>query len=118
MKIKTENNIAIIESSEICIKDAQSALDIIGSVRYNHDCGAIVLHMENFPREFFDLRTGLLGEVLQKFTTYDMRLAITGDFSSFQSKSLRDFIYETNNGGRLIFTPDEKSAIEAFSADK
>ncbi len=115
MNISAENGVAIIESGEICLYDAQSALDIIGNVRYNHDCGAIVLRAENFPPEFFELRSGLLGEVFQKFTTYDMKLAIIGDFSNVQSKSLRDFIYETNKGGRLIFAPDKQSAIEALS---
>jgi hypothetical protein len=32
------------------------------------------------------LKTGLAGEILQKFSTYNMRLGIVGDFSAYTSK--------------------------------
>lgn len=60
---------------------------------------------------FFQLRTGLAGEVAQKFVNYRQRLAIVGNIAALASRSatLRDFIYETNRGGALWFlaTRDE-----------
>jgi len=31
--------------------------------------------------DFFDLSTGLAGEILQKFVNYHVKIAIVGDFS-------------------------------------
>ncbi len=61
--------------------------------------------------EFFQLSTGLAGEILQKFTNYHAILAIVGDFSQEQSKPLRDFIYESNKGSHIFFVETEDEAI-------
>jgi hypothetical protein len=45
----------------------------------------------------------MAGEILQKFSNYRMRLAIVGDFSEYKSKSLRDFIRESNRTGTINF---------------
>ena len=50
--------------------------------------------------------------ILQKFVTYQMRIAIIGDFSVYSSKSLRDFIYESNKGQHIFFLSDERQAID------
>ena len=60
---------------------------------------------------FFDLKTGLAGDVLQKFSNYRMRLAIVGDFSRFSSKSLGDFISESNQVRRITFVPTINEAL-------
>jgi hypothetical protein len=65
--------------------------------------------------DFYNLKTGLAGEILQKFVTYYVRLAIVGDFSTYQSKSLRNFIYESNKGKHIFFLPDPEQAVEKLS---
>ena len=40
-----------------------------------------------------------------------MQLAIVGDFSKYNSKSLRDFIYESNKAGRILFVKTAEAAI-------
>jgi len=61
------------------------------------------------------LKTGVAGEILQKFSTYNMQLAIVGDFSVFSSKSLKDFIYESNRTGKIVFVATTDEAIEKLS---
>jgi hypothetical protein len=53
----------------------------------------------------FKLRTGIAGDMVQKFVTYRVRLAIIGDFSelAFKSETLRDFIDEANRGDAIWF---------------
>jgi hypothetical protein len=58
------------------------------------------------------LKSGIAGEILQKFSTYNFRLAIVGTFSEVQSKSLRDFIYESNKYGRINFVGSHDEAFE------
>jgi hypothetical protein len=78
------------------------------------DCttGTIVLDGDALDPAFFELRTGLAGEILQKVSNYRKRLAILGDFASTPSKALRDFIYESNRTGQVVFAADLESAIE------
>jgi Domain of unknown function (DUF4180) len=61
--------------------------------------------VERLPDEFFDLRTGLVGQIAQKFVNYRLRLAIVGDISRHltASSALREFLYETNRGSQLWF---------------
>ncbi|WP_091099127.1 DUF4180 domain-containing protein [Paenimyroides marinum] len=52
------------------------------------------------------------GDILQKFSTYRIRLAIVGDFSKFMSKSLKDFIYESTNGKQINFVTSVEDALK------
>lgn len=61
------------------------------------------------------LSTGMAGEILQKFVTYGIKLAIIGDYSMYTSKPLRDFIYESNKGDHMFFTATEDEAIAKLS---
>lgn len=121
MKITTikENNkeIAVVNSDEVLISDIQSALDIMATVRYETGSNIIILNKEAISEDFFNLKTKLAGEVLQKFINYHVKIAIVGDFSGYSSGSLRDFIYESNKGKDILFLPDEKQAIEKFTRD-
>ena len=102
-------SIAEVFSKEIIIKNVQDALDLIGNCDYQ---GArnIIISKKNICPEFFDLSTGIAGEILQKFSTYRVKLAIVGDFSLHSSKSLKDFIYESNKIGRILFVRTTEEA--------
>ena len=62
----------------------------------------MVIHKSSVVEEFFDLKTRLAGEILQKFINYHMKIAIVGDFSVYSSQSLQDFIYECNKGRDVL----------------
>jgi hypothetical protein len=108
-------NIAVVSSSEILIGDVQSALDFMATVHYEAGTDRIVINKSLLSESFFDLKTRLAGEILQKFINYRVKIAIVGDFSMYSSKSLRDFIYECNNGTDFFFLPTEQQAIEKLS---
>ncbi|WP_405110238.1 DUF4180 domain-containing protein [Paenibacillus sp. FSL K6-1217] len=107
--------IAIVSGNEAVVGDVQSALDLMATVRYETDCDRIVIHKALLSEEFFDLKTRLAGEILQKFINYQVKAAVVGDFSSYTSRSLRDFIYECNNGKDIFFVADEEQAVERLS---
>lgn len=111
-------NIAIVSGGEVIIEDVQSALDLIATVHYQADSERIVLNKALLNESFFDLKTRLAGEILQKFINYRVKVAIVGDFSVYTSKSLKDFIYESNNGNDIFFLPTEEQAIEKLSQVK
>lgn len=116
ISIKQSNiEIAIVSSSEILLTDVQSALDFMATVQYETGCSYIILNKSAICEDFFNLRTKLAGEILQKFVNYHVKIAIIGDFSTYTSKSLKDFIYESNNGNDVFFLANEKEAIKKFA---
>jgi hypothetical protein len=106
-----ENHIAEIISDDLVITSTQHALDLMADCRYQ-GAEKIIIHEKNIIPEFFDLKTGIAGEILQKFTTYRVQLAIVGDYSKYTSKSLQDFIYESNKHGRISFVNTVEEAKE------
>ncbi|MEK3903534.1 MULTISPECIES: DUF4180 domain-containing protein [unclassified Paenibacillus] len=107
--------IAVVSGNEAVVGDVQSALDLMATVRYETECDRIVIHKALLSEEFFDLKTRLAGEILQKFINYQVKVAVVGDFSSYTSSSLRDFIYECNQGKDIFFVADEQQAVERLS---
>jgi len=106
--------IAEILSDAILISNTEEGLQILVDIYYQ-DIDKIILHEKNFIPEFFDLKTGIAGEILQKYSNYKVRLAIVGDFSKFQSKSLKDFIFESNKQKRVNFTESVEEALQRLS---
>jgi arsenate reductase len=94
------------------IRSGQSALDFAVTVGRAHDCQRIVVNKGMIAEDFFDLSSGVAGEVAQKLVNYGVRLAVVGDFSGYTSKPLRDFIYESNRGKHLYFVADEEEALK------
>ena len=72
----------------------------------------VVMDRESLTDDFFDLKTGIAGEFLQKVSNYRKRLIILGDYRGMTSKAFRDFMYESNKTGQVIFTDDLHHAIE------
>ena len=105
------NDIALIITDEVIIKDTQSALDMMVSAQYETDCDKIIIYKSCVSDEFFVLSTGIAGEILQKFINYRKKIAIVGDYSKYTSKPLKDFIYESNKGNSIYFLPNIDEAV-------
>jgi hypothetical protein len=108
-------NIAVVSSSEILIGDVQSAMDLMATVQYEAGCDRIVINKSLLSESFFDLKTRLAGEILQKFINYRVKVAIIGNFSVYTSQNFQDFIYECNSGNDIFFLPTEQQAFEKLS---
>jgi len=108
------SRIAEIQPGSEKINNPQDMLDIMADIGYG-GCHKIIVHEQILHKDFFDLKTKLAGEILQKFSNYRMRLAIVGDFSQYQSKSLKDFIRESNSRGIICFVDTVEDAISRFS---
>lgn len=116
METLIDNGVTIaVADRAMRLDNTQDILDLMVFIRYNHNASGIVLFKESLPESFFELRTGLAGEILQKFSNYSIKVAIVGDFSQYKSKSLKDFIYECNEGNLVFFKSDLASAIKALT---
>lgn len=104
------NRIAEIMPGADPIAGPEDIIDIMADVRYK-DCERIVIHQNSLSPGFFDLRTGVAGEILQKFSNYRMKLAIIGNFIGTESRSLRNFIEESNKRGMICFVCSMDEAL-------
>jgi hypothetical protein len=64
----------------------RSVMDLIGDAMAN-SAVLVVVPAARFSADFYQLRTGLAGDLLQKFVNYRLRLAIVGDLSKAMSES-------------------------------
>jgi len=106
---KPEGCAAEIRSKRIEFKTVQDILDLMANM--DDHIRKVILHEHNFHPDFFNLKTGLAGDILQKFVNYSMQLAIVGDFSKYTSQSLQDFIRESNQGNHVFFCDSLESAF-------
>ena len=105
--------VAEVSANDMLLTAPEDANDLLGNAYYQGFDGMIISTDKISPR-FFDLKTRLAGEILQKFSTFQMRLAIVGDFSTFTSESLKSFIYESNRGNLIHFSPTTADALAWF----
>lgn len=112
----TINNTKIAEiiSDKIIITSAGDGLDLLGNIYYQ-GFDKIIIHQSNLSPDFFDLKNGMAGEILQKFSNYRVRLAIVGNFSMYTAKSINDFIFESNKTGHINFVNSVQEALTRLS---
>ena len=115
METKVINDIVVVNSNELIIKDVQTAIDFVMTIKYETNCNKIALNKSAVVEEFFILSKGLAGEILQKFINYHVKFAIYGNYSKYKSKPLRDFMYESNKGKDIFFVENEEEAIKMLS---
>jgi hypothetical protein len=99
----------LLPGSEL-ITSPDDILGIMTEAGYN-GCGSLIVYKETLHSDFFDLKSRLAGEILQKFSNYRMRLAIVFDFSGIKSRSLNDFIRESNKGRLICFVSSREEAL-------
>lgn len=114
MDAKIIDDVAVVNSNEVVIKDVASAVEFVMGIKYETGCVKIALNKSAITEDFFVLSSGLAGEILQKFVNYGIKLAIYGDYSQYTSKPLRDFIYESNQGRDVFFVKDAGEAVAAL----
>ncbi len=107
-------SVAVLEPTER-IQTARDALDYMATAQYEYGSDALILYSACLPAAFFDLKTGLAGEILQKFSNYGMCLAIIGDFSAAKSMALQAFIRECNRGRQVFWVNSLDAALGALA---
>jgi hypothetical protein len=99
--------IAEFNAQDVVLKTTQEFLQMI----MDSCAEAIIVHKQNIDESFFDLRSGLAGEMLQKVVNYRLQLAIIGDFAAYESKSLKAFMIESNRSNTIVFVSSVEEAL-------
>jgi Domain of unknown function (DUF4180) len=103
----------LVDAAGPAIASAQDAIELV-ELAFQQRASVIAVPAERLAPAFFKLRTGVAGEVVQKFVNYGMKFAVIGDISAqiADSDALRDFVRESNRGKSILFMPD----IDALAA--
>ncbi|RCS25697.1 translation elongation factor Ts [Phyllobacterium salinisoli] len=107
MTVLGEDRIFEVSPTGPRLRDDRDAVDLINAA-WSRGATVIALPVARLAVDFFPLSTRKAGTILQKFSNFGTRVAIVGDLSVelAQSSALRDFIFETNNRGQVIFVQD------------
>lgn len=95
----------------LLINTREEALQLLADLYYN-GFDKMIIHEKNLTPDFFVLKNGFAGDILQKFSNFRVRLIIVGDFSRYESKSLKNFIYESNQGRQVNFVGSPEDALD------
>jgi hypothetical protein len=89
------------------LRTERDATDLIGRA-FSQGAKLVAIPVVRLDEDFFRLKTRVLGEFIQKFVNYQVRLAIVGDISKHiaESDALRDFVYESNRADHVWFVND------------
>lgn len=110
--LETAGTVTYLRSrtNEVLMRKLQDALDILGQ-SYAQNTWRYLFLETNFAPEFYDLKTRLAGDILQKFSNYQVKAAILGAFALPNNPRFQEFMFESNKGGQLRFSRDEAEAI-------
>jgi Domain of unknown function (DUF4180) len=103
-----EVSVRVHEYTGAVVRTERDATDAVGDALSAGGVDVVAIPADLFAPEFFDLRTGLAGAVLQKFVNYHLRLAVVGDIAHHlrASAALRALVAESNRGGQVWFVAD------------
>lgn len=94
---KSNNKYIKYTSAETLLRTEQDALDLIAAC-FENEAHLLMLDAEVLSDDFYKLRTGLAGMVLQKFINYRVKVAviITGEMEI--KGKFRELLVESNKG--------------------
>ena len=72
---------------------------------------ALLLDQTALSPEFFDLSSGVAGNLVQRLQNYGIRMAAVVPSTAAHSRAFQEFAMEANTGGSFRFFPTREDAI-------
>lgn len=89
-----------------------SALDLV-QLCWEHQTSKILIYQEALGQDFFQLRTGAAGDVMQKLTNYSLKAAVLAGSDLTSQGRFGEMALEANRSSQHIhFFQDQTKAIE------
>lgn len=93
------------------ISSGQDMLDLLAYC-YDMEKSRLVVHATDLHPDFFDLKTGLLGEIFLKLSNYQVKTAFIVEFTKITSERFHELIYEHRRSHEIRFFEDLSGAEE------
>ncbi len=87
----------------------QEALNLLAACIENNT-NRLMFHAENLTGDFYRLRTGLAGDILQKFSNYHIRAAAVLTPELANQGRFREMVLEANKGSQFRVFYDREAA--------
>ena len=87
-----------------------TANDISAALAASVERGGLILDEKELSPDFFDLKTGLAGQVLQKFVNYRTKLAVIVRDPAGYGASFSELVYEHRTHPNVRFFSAEQTA--------
>lgn len=91
------------------ITEEKDILDLMGA-GYQDDITRVLLHESNLDPDFFDLRTGLAGAIMQKLAMYGFKAVFIIQPDKLQGR-FGEFVREANRGNQFRFVCNRSEAV-------
>jgi hypothetical protein len=105
--MKEEHRILVASDSGISIRSLSDISDAIGACL---GADGLILTENDLAPEFFDLRSGLAGEVFQKFINYKLRVAIILSDPNAYGERISELAYEHRSHSMIRFLRSQEDA--------
>lgn len=99
MENGTKKYIELI-SSQTPLNTEQDAVDLVALCR-EHDLDFLMLHGKALSEDFFNLRTGVAGRMMQKFITYSVKTAVVIPDTSVNKGRFKEMVTESNRSNQF-----------------
>jgi len=86
--------------------------DVKGLLEKSFENGGLLVQQEQLGANFFDLSSGVAGELLQIFTTYGSKLALVVPDTSLYSESFQQLVLEHRTHNAVRFFADTDTAAK------
>ena len=93
------------------LESEREALELIeGCIEHHTD--RVMVFAANLPKEFYDLKTGVAGGILQKFAQYRVRIAAILTAELVGNGRFSEMVLEANRGSHFrVFYEREKAEV-------
>jgi len=82
------------------------------SACYDANTNLILLYSKNLPEEFFDISSKIAGEILQKFSNYNIRAAFVTDDNTKKSTRFLELANDLKVIGNIRFFENRSQALD------
>ena len=86
------------------VEDAQDALELV-VICHENDTNLVMLYEDNLSPDFFHLKSGVAGDILQKLVNYHIKTALVMDTDRIGEGRFKEMMLEArshNSDGRKI----------------
>jgi len=88
--------------AEEYIENTNDLLSIVGEAGYRGS-NKLLIHSKYLLEDFFDLKSGVAGEFLQKFSNYRTKVAILLDEKRLEHPRFKEMVLESNKQGNVAY---------------
>lgn len=93
------------------LSSEKDAIELV-SACISNDTGSLLLHERSVSPDFFNLRTGLAGAVLNKFQIYNIKIALIIQNMGLLEGRFGEMVMESNKGNEFRVYDSVQTATE------